>query len=639
MSKLKPNGKKRRRAANRRGGSGRGISKAAAEHADETLNRDLRMSAERTAEQMVSLPAKVPEVLPGIASRSFLPALGRQGLGDEVTTTLLTAARDRSEIDVQRKDRPGKTRPYQPAGALEFAHGQLRLDLLLAIRWGLQMGLPTPNDLLDQLLIKLPDYLKQVFGEGLDALAVCLHAPNPYLEEILHSRGWRGAIQDPGASDKIGAWNLHVQVYVCRVRDRVIQTAKQLFTHASDVVVSSYQLRQLGVDLDLHRASRFRGLREPKYARWIATGGKDGRPLPDSVRRQYEAGLMMPEAAIAAAVDVDLARKNASWTKAKQFHSLIKMNETQVKAAREAQAIDLLLSEWITTKMEVGLPLVHPGYADLIRKAREVFPELKRRQMASGHRLSFNEVLTMWERAKEERARLDQAAHEQSEHERAVAAAKKVHERLQEEVREKAQKDRLDAAAREERERVEKVVRDKEARHRLVEAVHAARQEGETKVQTIYGVAKNIHAQATMLYELMRIAQASARFNAKQSGCEFSQWWVDQGLVIAGPVGALLGGAFADNLARVAAVFPYEGAQLKAQAEMIGYSLDPVVPRESAKESPRNLVVEPPPEKFTGATSPATDGFAPIPGDCPIPLNLASVPARMLTRESLPVPR
>ena len=369
---------------------------AIATHAKETLDADLRKSAERSA-AMTPQTTQHREVLPGIKERAYIPSLGRQGTGGEVTDVLLAAKRDRSEIDVPRTDRLGEVRSYRPAGAIEFSHGQLRLDVLLAIRWGRAAGLPTPNPVLDQILERLPGHLKEVYGEGLDTLAVCMHAPNPYLDDALAEMGIRAAPSEL-EEDKVGGWNLHLQVYVARAKDRKMQTPRHLFTHAGNSVVSSYQLRELGVDLDDHRASVLRASREPQYSLYLETGGKKGRALPTKIMRQWSAGKIGSDQAVAGAIALDLNRKDKSWAKAKSAKSLRDLNAIQVCKAKSAQAIDLLLADWFTDQLGAALVALDPRYAQELERARAVFPQLKQIQIKDGHQKSLNEILNAWER-------------------------------------------------------------------------------------------------------------------------------------------------------------------------------------------------------------------------------------------------
>jgi len=592
MKEPSPSGtKSKKKRANRRGGSGRGFSTAVAKHAKETLAADLRRSSERSAELHVPLEATAMEVLPGIPERAFVPSLNRMATGPEVTKVLETAARERSEIDVPRNDRQGKTRPYKPAGGVEFSHGQLRLDLFLALFWGRKAGLPAPNDLLDKILRKVERFLKETYGDGIEVVAACLHTPDPHVEEALRAKGWRGAIPDPSEDDKIGAWNLHVQIYVCRVRDRKLQTERQMFSHASDSVVSSWQLRELGIDLDLHRASRLRGRREAQYALALRTGGKKGRILPPGILKKLEKGRMSQDEAIATAIETELERKERSWAKAKKAHSLTELNKIQVADARRAQAIDLLLAEWFSKEVEEGLPSVHREYANLIVKARKVFPELKRRQMESGHRLLLNEVLTLWER--EEREAEEEKRREDFElYDAAFTSGLSVATFQSDRMAADAYGELADIADREKKEAVEaeravwsaqieklksappKIVLKTVADPRLISEnaiLKKAVAELETKKEVAASDAK---AQVALLLEMVRFVNCVKAYNAGDREPEMDLCWDDRDWLRVKNGIWTVGPGFETSLQNLTN-FPEQAAELKKSAQSCDFMPTP----------------------------------------------------------------
>lgn len=431
---------------------------------------DLEKQARKAAKRLGKRGDEpTPEVIPGIGHRAFVPALGRQVEDAELQAVLAVAEAAKPVLMVPRTDRPGKPRPYVPEAGTQFFHAQLRMDVFLALRWGQQQGLADANPVLDQLLTRVEDELARKYGPGYVVEAVCLHAPNPFLEEELERRGWRVSVQ---SGEKRGRNNLHLQVYVRRLakeRDGApgfteLATRDHVFSVALDSVISSAQLAEFQVDLDLHRESRFADTREKSYRlgdEYHRTGkGRKGRPLPPRLRAMVDQGKLSIDEAIAKAVATDLLRKRKSWANAKEVKSLGDMNKMQVARAEKAGAVDLHFARWFTSELDRDLRALDPRYGALIDQAQRVFPELKRREIAAGHKRTFNEILNEWESqdaasrqkadrdgkaAAEERAKAAEEAKAATEREKAELAAKAEAERQERERVEREANERVGA--------------------------------------------------------------------------------------------------------------------------------------------------------------------------------------------------
>ena len=396
---------KKIRKANRHGGDGRGFAPKTCRHPGEDIDNDLANAERRRTERhgVPLSPEPKLEVLPGVPHRSYVPALGRQVTGPELTEVLMEAEKKKPTFYAQNQDRK-KPKPWKPAGGTEFAHGQLRYDGLLAMRWGLIEGLPSPNGVLDSILRDFEAAFKAEYGKGYIVEAVCLHMPNPNLEAELKKLGWRGTVSKEPC-DKLGRNDVHLQVYVRRLADpegKQLVADITLFTHATDSVISSMQLRQLNVDLDEHRETKLETDLEKRFLQgdsFRTTGnGRKGKKLPPKLREQVDSGEMDLREAITKAINEIVKRRRGSMARAKDFTSLKTINSIHVARYEKAKAFDLWLSKHFTTELDKRLRELHPRYGELLDMAPAALRDVKQIQMDSKHKLLFNEALTLWER-------------------------------------------------------------------------------------------------------------------------------------------------------------------------------------------------------------------------------------------------
>ena len=396
-----------KKSANRRGGDGCGLSKDSALHSNVNLPMDLEESANKWVVQ-AGLSA-MPEVVVGIEPTWFAPGRGFVS-SVEGAVVLYTAAKDpgRRVSHWRPAGQPdAKPKEHEPSGALQHFHSTLRADVLVALWIAAKEGLPSAMPLVRQLLTEAVAAIEREYQ--VEVLLGCVHPPSPFLEKALAKEGWCSAI---GADEgKEGFWNLHLQIYVSRLKDHQ-WIPKEMglhrpFTNTSDKTVSVMHLAELGVDVNAHAYSAKAALVRRRCELFFLKGATGCRPaqLTPEVVNKVMSGHLLPTVAIEGAAAHEIDRWRKAWAKPaedKTAYSLAAKNRLEVGRLMAKRAPGLTFSRWFTEQMLTRLPGLDARYSDLLLEGRTAYREIKEEQIRGGHRELLNDLFNRWWKRRQE---------------------------------------------------------------------------------------------------------------------------------------------------------------------------------------------------------------------------------------------
>lgn len=511
-----------KKQANRRGGNGCGLTKESALHPNLNLAKDLAKSSDKWITQAALI--SMPQVVLGIEPTWFAPGSGYLPAADGAMI-LYSAAKDPGRL-ISHWRPPGqpdaKPKADGPSGALQHFHATLRADVLIALWIAVREGLPCAMPLIRELLAEVVSIVERDYQ--VEVLLACVHPPSPFLEEALAKAGWRSAMKDDDG--KGGFWNLHLQVYVSRLKDHQwIPTEMGLhrpFTPTHDASISVMHLRELGVDVDAHAYSARAALVRRRCELFLQEGATGRRPiyLPEKLVEQVRSCVLAPSAAIELAVTREVERWKAAWatpTEGKETFNLATKNEREVEELKGKRAPGLVFSQWFTDQMLSRLPGLDVRYADLLAEGRAAYREIKEEQIRGGHREQLNDLFNRWwKRRQEAEARLKEE-HRQRELEEllkqaaeAEALAYEARESLREMERTMAM---VDLETQNEREVLESQIRSLE---RTVAAKEQRVSELSARMRQFDGRAREVDALRRDLEQLRRDGRPEDRMLIQQ---------------------------------------------------------------------------------------------------------------------------
>ena len=180
----------------------------------------------------------------------------------------------------------------------------------------------------------------------------------------------------------------------------------------------------------------------------------------------------------------------------------------------------------------------------MVKNAKEVFAELKRRQITSRHKLNLNEVLNAWE--EERRSGLARLKREEIEnrnrYEKAVEKGRETAEWLEEQEQQAVSTE-------------------------MAAIADYAAQKSVSAEKTIY--------QARLLFDLMRMVSEANKFNSGDFDVEFEQDWLDLNLISINGDKIEIGPNFGKEFPQLSD-FPDELKRLRKMATRLGYK-DPAL--------------------------------------------------------------
>ncbi len=499
-----------KKQANKRGGSGCGLSTDSALHPDVNLTMDLEKSAEKWVVQ-AGLSA-MPEVVAGIEPTWFAPGRGFVS-SVEGAVVLYSAAMDpgRRVSHWRPAGQPdAKPKEHKPSGALQHFHATLRADVFVALWMAAKEGLPSAMPLIRQLLAEAVAAIEREYQ--VEVLLGCVHPPSPFLEKALRKKGWRSAIRaDEG---KEGYWNLHLQIYVSRLKGhRWIPKEMRLhqpFAITSDKTVSVMHLAELGVDVNAHAYSAKAALVRRRCELFLLNGATGRRPAqltPEAVDKVMS-GQLAPTLAIEGAAAREIDRWREAWAKRKEgktAYSLSAKTKLEVEELTAKKAPGLIFSRWFTEQMVRRLPGLDPRYADLLLEGQAAYRDIKEEQIRGGHRELLNDLFNRWwKRRQEAEARRKEELRERELEEllkqtaEAEALAYEAREFLREQERTMAM---VDVETQNEREVLESQIRSLE---RTVAAKEQRVSELSARMKQLEGLARDVDALRRDLEQLRR---------------------------------------------------------------------------------------------------------------------------------------
>jgi hypothetical protein len=377
-------------------GSGKNWSPRSARHAGIDNKKDLKEQAEMRL--LFENPSAVEyEVIDSIGRANYLPALDRLSSDLELYDFLRAAAtKGARTCQMPRADRPKpkkngqpQTRPNTPKNAVEYFHANFPPSLLLALRWAAQRGLANPTPALNANLRFVAELTKKQYG--VRVVASIRHTPNPYTIEKTAQLGWPRSRWDL-FSEKIGGWNLHVQVYCSRVTDGRFVCKHRSFRYCGDVMIATLWLKELGVNV--HQMARVS--KEVRLIRDYAVGRIN---LPVHLTAKVAAKKMSREQAVALCVAGKMSAWDAKWKKskgAKNAGDRIADLLTDKRLVQEP--VDWFISMKATEDIVKRLVDLDPAYAALLEKGKTVYAHMKKQHYEGGYERSLNDLLTEFER-------------------------------------------------------------------------------------------------------------------------------------------------------------------------------------------------------------------------------------------------
>lgn len=396
-----------KKQANKRGGSGCGLTKESALHPNVNLANDLAKSSDKWITQAALI--SMPQVVLGIEPTWFAPGSGYLSATDGAVI-LYSAAKDPGRL-ISHWRPPGhpdaKPKADKPSGALQHFHATLRADVLIALWIAVKEGLPCAMPLIRELLAEISAIMERDYQ--VEVLLACVHPPNPFLEGALAKAGWRSAMKDDDGKE--GFWNLHLQVYVSRLKDHQWipkeMSLHRPFTPTHDATVSVMHLAELGVDVNAHAYSAKAALVRRRCELFFLNGATGRRPAqltPEAVDKVMS-GQLEPTLAIEGAAAREIDRWREAWAKreeGKTAYSLSAKTELEVEELTAKKAPGLIFSRWFTEQMVKRLPGLDSRYAVLLLEGRTAYREIKDEQIRGGHRELLNDLFNRWWKRRQE---------------------------------------------------------------------------------------------------------------------------------------------------------------------------------------------------------------------------------------------
>jgi hypothetical protein len=391
-------------------------------HAGKDNEADLFDQALPRAMSMGRPPMRLwREVEPRIRRSSLLPTLngGTFGTDEQLEAVLEIASKKAARTySFERTDRPVRKdgakpiKTHTPVNANESFHENSPPHIVLAERKARQMGLPDSRHVFEAN----QRYRAKLVEEqtGVKVLAVCDHAPNPFLDDALEEAGWiinREPVSE-NEEQKFGGWNHHGQFYITRVWEGKYVCKHRDFRFAQDVLLSQLWLKAYGVDI--HACSRSSKAEETRQE-YLA-----GKPLPEGLAAKVIARKLSKAKAIELAVVTTMKAWDRSWEackhknkrlraagkKALHAENMAEKVEHELADRREVQEpIDWVLSFEGTGHLEQSLIALDPRYEAILKDSREIYRTIKTRHYECGFAITLNELLGDFEREEAVRRR------------------------------------------------------------------------------------------------------------------------------------------------------------------------------------------------------------------------------------------
>lgn len=380
---------------------GYSFRKSVRDHALWRNKQDLREQAAKLAKAMGTPPDR--EIVPGVTRANYVAGLG---IVDDAVADIALAENGTAEArtyDYVRKNRPVKadgTLPVIskiPERATEYFAASYPPHVTIMMVEGARRGYANPMPAVEANL----EFVTTLFANetGLRPVMTAFHTPNPYTDEELEKRGWVCGVH-AGEESKLGGWNYHPQLYFSRIKDRRLIGKHRDLRYCDKVLLSQLWLMEIGVDI--HAASR------ASFEREIRSAMRD-RPskMPKDLVDAVTAKAMTGAEAVEECVRRGMLEWDQQWAMARAKNEALRnagkpakhdesMQDRVLKEYKDRCSVqhpaDHLVSFAGTRDLVARMAAIDPRYQALFEESKEIYCEMKRRQMVVGDAKLLNEI-------------------------------------------------------------------------------------------------------------------------------------------------------------------------------------------------------------------------------------------------------